>query len=305
MKNKLLLILCLLIINTGVVNANEVVDETNTFSCNNTTYTKVGNVWYKVEKNDKDELVMVGDSININPCEEEKVPDSEEKPTKPGNDGNNTTKPEEPVKEQKPKSSDNSVKSIMIDNDEINLDNLTYTTKKNSVAIKIIASDINASVNYSKSKKLVIGKNEVRFTITAEDGSKKEYKILITREKQSSNTKVTIKVDGNIVKFNKHESPIIYVSYNVKSLDITYILEDKKSNIEIIGNEGLVYGENKIKVKVIAEDDSEEVFTINVYKYEKGEETLNKILAVAIIILFIGAIGYYTAKLVAANRTTK
>lgn len=295
MKNKMLFLIFIFSIMTINVYATEgELPNDSIITCNGKTYGKHENHWHIAIKNELGVYEASGEEIATNPCEEKKEP---AEPITPPEETQTTTQNQlQETKEEPKKSNDTSVKSITIDNDDIDLEKLKYSTKKSNVSIKIVAKDPNATVEYSKSKKLVIGKNEVSFNVIAEDGTKKAYKILIMRLAQSSNTDIIVKVNDSIIKFKDYESDLIYLKANTKNLDIDYTLADKKSNVEIIGNNNLSYGESQIKINVIAEDDTEATYIINVYRYRKSEELVTYITAIAIIVIFFGGIGYYFLK---------
>ena len=58
----------------------------------------------------------------------------------------------------------------------------------------------------------------------------------------------------------------VTVGGDVEKLNLEAIAEDEKSTIEILGNSGLLIGENTINIKVTAEDGTVKTYTINVTK---------------------------------------
>ena len=107
------------------------------------------------------------------------------------------------------------------------------------------------------------------------------------REKLSNNTNIKIIVDGNIINFIS-EKASINVSSDVNSLNYEYELEDKNSSLDVVGNDVLDVGNNKIVFVVTAEDGTKKEYKLTVNKSSKSDETISKILGLAML----GGTGY-------------
>ena len=74
---------------------------------------------------------------------------------------------------------------IKIDGEEVNFDNYKYNIEvKNDVKslnIDYILEDKNAHVDILDNENFVVGKNDVKIIVTAEDGSSLEYTIRVTK----------------------------------------------------------------------------------------------------------------------------
>ena len=81
--------------------------------------------------------------------------------------------------------SDNKNIVIKIDGEEVNFDNYKYNIEvKNDVKslnIDYILEDKNAHVDILDNENFVVGKNDVKIIVTAEDGSSLEYTIRVTK----------------------------------------------------------------------------------------------------------------------------
>ena len=98
-----------------------------------------------------------------------------------------------------PKSSDNTLKSVKIDGEEIVVaDRMQYETNKMNVTISVETNDSNATTDIDDGY-LVVGENNINITVTAEDGSKKDY--VLTIKRLSDNTNIKIKIDGEEIEF--------------------------------------------------------------------------------------------------------
>lgn len=159
---------------------------------------------------------------------------------------------------------------------------LTVPNSVSSVTVTATAEDTNAKIAGTGNKNLTAGQNNpVKVTVTAQSGAKKEYTINITREKapevpkSSDNTLKGLEVDGFELSpaFNKNTTNYtITVPNGVNDIKVNATKNDTKAKVEIIGNTGLKEGENKVQVKVTAEDLSTKVYTITVNKEGKPEE---------------------------------
>lgn len=184
-----------------------------------------------------------------------------------------------------PKSSDNTLKSIKINEEEIVVaDRMQYETNKMNVTISVETNDSNATTDIDDGY-LVVGENNINITVTAEDGSKKDYVLAIKR--LSDNTNIKIKVNGEEIEFVDNRASVM-VSSDTKKLDYKYELEDKNAKVEITGDKNLKYGDNIVKFTVTAEDGTEKVYELTVDKSTKAEEVISGILSLGLI----GGAGY-------------
>ena len=184
-----------------------------------------------------------------------------------------------------PKSSDNTLKSIKIDGEEIVVaDRMQYETNKMNVTISVETNDSNATTDIDDGY-LVVGENNINITVTAEDGSKKDYVLAIKR--LSDNTNIKIKVNGEEIEFVDDRASVM-VSSDTKKLDYKYEVKDKNAKVEITGDKDLEYGDNIVKFTVTAEDGTEEVYELTVDKSTKAEEVISGVLSVGLI----GGAGY-------------
>lgn len=196
-----------------------------------------------------------------------------------------STSPSNYSQPETPKSSDNTLKSVKIDGEEIVVaDRMQYETNKMNVTISVETNDSNATADVDDGY-LVVGKNNINITVTAEDGSKKDY--VLTIKRLSDNTNIKIKVNGEELNFVNDKASVM-VSSDIKKLDYKYELEDKNAKVEITGDKNLKYGDNIVKFTVTAEDGTEKVYELTVDKSTKTEEVISGILSLGLI----GGAGY-------------
>lgn len=186
------------------------------------------------------------------------------------------------------KSSDNTLKSVSIDDENVNIDDaMTYSTKKEKVNIAVKLNSSKATYVINNNDDLKVGDNNIVIKVTAENGNVRSYSLLIKREKLSNNTNIKIIVDGNIINFISEEASI-NVSSDVNSLNYEYELEDKNSSLDIIGNDDLKVGNNEIIFVVTAEDGTKKEYKLTVNKSSKSNEIVSKILGLTML----GGTGY-------------
>lgn len=163
------------------------------------------------------------------------------------------------------KSSNNYLSAIIIDDEEIKEFDKEETKyfinvdeDKNNISIKPVVYDDKAKYEITGPDKLDIGDNEYTITVTAEDGSIKYYKLLVTKKKEEiTSSKIkNIKVKGYNLNFDGTSLTYhLKVNENVNKLDIKVTLEDNNSKYEITGNENLKDG-SIINIKVSNEDEN-------------------------------------------------
>jgi hypothetical protein len=195
------------------------------------------------------------------------------------------------------RSSNNNLKSLEVENTKItfNKTRTEYTdavsNKVEKIVIKAVAEDDKATVTGTGTYDLVVGLNSFVITVTAENGSKKEYKININREEileedyKKENKLKSLSVDGIELNFDKDVLEYyLNVSDNVSSIKLNYETINKDEKVEIVGSTELEYGKNTIKIKVTAlnKDVLEYVLVVNRRKDEniikyKEEDILSAI----------------------------
>lgn len=167
-----------------------------------------------------------------------------------------------------------------------------------SIDVNAITNDPSAKVSVSGNSNLSVGKNNVIVQVTAEDGSKKTYTIVVTREASSStpstgtkttttpkssnnNLKTITGIDG--LQFDPNKTSYdVEVPFETTSLTVGASAQDSKSSVTINNGKlsGLKVGEtNSVTISVKAEDGSIKVYTINVKRSQyKSETDLEKLI---------------------------
>lgn len=148
-----------------------------------------------------------------------------------------------------------------------NRNKTTYTLSVgegvDSIKVTARAEHSAARVSVSGNTNLKDGDNNVYITVTAENGTKKTYTIVVTKsaDPDKSNSYLENLIVEN-AKLSPEFSKEIFeydcgtVGMDVKSLKILTFPEIEEAKVEITGNDELVVGENNIVIKVTSVDGS-------------------------------------------------
>lgn len=306
----LMLIVILLLVGSNNVNASSGrLKKDSIRTCNGIMYGRHSddNHWHVAEKKG-DWYYPIGEPIYSDPCtfdnslsstddlnnENDFTNNSSSSDNLTNDDSsNNDVSKIEPVSENdslsKEKSHDNTLKTIIIDGKEIDImDNIDYSTTKEKITVEVTPNDEKAKYEIKNNTNLKIGQNKVLIEVIAEDETSKVYTINIEREKiLSSDTGIKIIIDEDVIKFNNNEATV-YADYDTENVKIDYTLNDKNAKVEMNKLENLNFGDNELKIKVIAEDGTEQEYKIIVHRYTKAEETISTIIGFSMV----GGAGY-------------
>lgn len=148
------------------------------------------------------------------------------------------------------------------------------------IEVQTIAENENAKIEVSGNKNLKDGLNIINVVVTNQ-GKSQEYKIKVTKtqnlEMANANLEnlaieyaiLSPEFNNQITRYNTQ------VANEINQLNILAIPENEKGKVEILGNNNLNEGNNKIEIKVTAPNGfTQRIYEINVYKRNKQEETM-------------------------------
>ncbi len=183
-------------------------------------------------------------------------------------------------------SSVNTLNSLSIKEQQINFnkDTTTYsfTTNLDAITISATPTDSNAKVSGTGRINLNYGSNQIKVVVTAEDGSKKEYTLNVTRNdnRSSNNNLKNLSVsDGKISFVESKTTYSVEVDSKVESITINADLSDSKASfVQGYGPRkvNLNYGANKVLIKTKSENGQEKTYTININR--KDDRSNNNFL---------------------------
>lgn len=195
-----------------------------------------------------------------------------------------------------PKSSDNTLKAISIEGENIEVaDEMTYNTKKEKIKISTQTNDAKASV-YVDNSSLKIGKNTTVIKVTAENGDVKKYNLIVTREKLSSNTNIKIMAYGEEISFSSQKiRDEIDMPADTQNLYYSYELEDPNSTVTIEESKNYNSKKHKIYLTVTAEDGTTSKYKLTFHRVMSKGEKRRLLLGILITGGIIG-LGRYIIK---------
>lgn len=171
-------------------------------------------------------------------------------------------------------SSVNTLSNLSIKEQQINFNKdvttYSFTTNLDYITISGTPTDSNANVSGTGQINLKYGLNEIKIVVTAEDGSRKEYTLKVTKNDNRSSNNNLKSLSLSDVKISFVNSKITYnveVDSKIETITIKAELEDSKANFvqEFEPRKiNLKYGANKVLIKVRSENNQEKVYTINI-----------------------------------------
>lgn len=183
---------------------------------------------------------------------------------------------------------DNTLKSLSINGSSVsgfNTNTLNYSYKTDSSSIKIDASanSSSAKISGTGSKTVKYGVNNFEVVVTAENGSKKTYKITVTRDdnRESINTLNSLSVDGYSISPSFNKDTLNYtlsVNSDVSKVKVKASKTSSKSSFVSGYGErdvSLNYGENKVYIKVKAENEKVNTYTIVINRKDNRSKNNN------------------------------
>ena len=177
-------------------------------------------------------------------------------------------------------SSNNNLSALKIDDVSVpNFDSSKTSydieTEKASVNITATAEDTKSTITGTGNKSLKYGKNVYQVKVTAENGSVKTYTLNITRNdtRDANNYLKSLSTNIGTINFNKDTlSYSLTVDSDVEKLVISAEPESSKSKVSGTGDRTLKYGENKLEVKVTAENETLKTYVINVTRTDNRDD---------------------------------
>lgn len=159
----------------------------------------------------------------------------------------------------------NNTNLLRIDNNkgaEVNkVNDTTYRIQAPNEAKEIIITGIpeseTSNVKGNGKKQLIVGENTFTLTVTAEDGSIKDYTVIVTRSKSSNaNLKSLFIKESDYSPELTPEEDTYYtkVLYNVSNITMEIETEDEGASFEVIGNQDFKLGQNDVIIRVTASD---------------------------------------------------
>ena len=160
-----------------------------------------------------------------------------------------------------------------------NKNNLTYTViipeDVTSIEINAEAEAEGAIVRISGNTRLTRQENTVTVRVTAEDGTSRAYSITVLKAPEVNLKLDSLQIEGLELNPVFDEDTFYYTSSLVDteltSLNVNAVANDETANIEVIGADNLVDGENLINI-IVSNDDETTIYQVNVDVDKLGEK---------------------------------
>lgn len=149
---------------------------------------------------------------------------------------------------------------------------LTYDlgrTDASSVTIAAVAADAKATVSGTGTRNLAYGRNTLGVVVTAENGTKKTYNVVITRNdyRNSNNYLESLSLSVGEINFNKTtQAYTVVVEHAITSITISASPEDSKAKVSGTGTKTLKVYTNTFNVVVTAENQTKRTYTLNIVR---------------------------------------
>ena len=187
------------------------------------------------------------------------------------------------------KSDNNYLSSLKLDPGKITFNKNTTTYQMAvdhsapSISIQAEAEDAKARVDGAGNKSLQVGNNSFEIIVTAEDGSKRNYRIDVLRRNKEEEASPETKSDNNYLtslelsqgnlSFNKNiQTYHLTVDYDISMINVGATREDPKANVQGLGNKNLEVGDNRFTITVTAEDGSLNHYILNITRKEESAD---------------------------------
>ena len=179
------------------------------------------------------------------------------------------------------KSSDNTLKKLVINEEEIELKEevfvYSYDAKYNDEVITVIGetNDLNAKCEETEYKfALDKSSQSIEYLVTAENGDVKKYTIILKRKNKPDTTLKTLTLSDIEIEYEKNKLDYeVTIPYSIDTTEIKAVANDKEAKVEVSMEEFFVVGENFIEIKVTNKE-ATDTYVIKINRLEKVDETL-------------------------------
>lgn len=160
-----------------------------------------------------------------------------------------------------------------------NKNNLTYTViipeDVTSIGINAEPEVEGAIVRISGNTRLTRQENTVTVRVTAKDGTSRAYSITVLKAPEVNLKLDSLQIEGLELNPVFDEDTFYYTSSLVDteltSLNVNAVANDETANVEVIGADNLVDGENLINI-IVSNDDETTIYQVNVDVDMLGEK---------------------------------
>lgn len=151
---------------------------------------------------------------------------------------------------------------------------VSVDTNVEKMSIDVSKEDNQKVSGLVKDAKLAFGDNTFSIKVTSESGKSKTYKIVVNRADNRSNNAFlgSITIDNGKLNFDRNVFMYdVRVLNEVSTINVVATPEDSKAKVEVNSPKSLKEGDNKVIIKVTAENGATQEYSINVKRLKVGE----------------------------------
>ena len=151
---------------------------------------------------------------------------------------------------------------------------VSVDTNVEKMSIDVSKEDNQKVSGLVKDAKLAFGDNTFSIKVTSESGKSKTYKIVVNRADNRSNNALlgSITIDNGKLNFDRNVFMYdVRVLNEVSTINVVATPEDSKAKVEVDSPKSLKEGDNKVVIKVTAENGATQEYSINVKRLKVGE----------------------------------
>lgn len=151
---------------------------------------------------------------------------------------------------------------------------VSVDTNVEKMSIDVSKEDNQKVSGLVKDAKLAFGDNTFSIKVTSESGKSKTYKIVVNRADNRSNNALlgSITIDNGKLNFDRNVFMYdVRVLNEVSTINVVATPEDSKAKVEVNSPKSLKEGDNKVVIKVTAENGATQEYSINVKRLKVGE----------------------------------
>lgn len=151
---------------------------------------------------------------------------------------------------------------------------VSVDTNVEKMSIDVSKEDNQKVSGLVKDAKLAFGDNTFSIKVTSESGKSKTYKIVVNRADNRSNNALlgSITIDNGKLNFDKNVFMYdVRVLNEVSTINVVATPEDSKAKVKVDSPKSLKEGDNKVVIKVTAENGATQEYSINVKRLKVGE----------------------------------
>ena len=151
---------------------------------------------------------------------------------------------------------------------------VSVDTSVEKISIDVSKEDNQKVSGLVKDTKLAFGDNTFSIKVSSESGKSKTYKVVVNRADDRSNNALLSSITIDNGKLNFDSNVFMYdvrVLNEVSTINVVAAAEDSKAKVEVDSPKSLKEGDNKVVIKVTAENGATQEYSINVKRLKVGE----------------------------------